>query len=210
MEEVFVFGIGNYSEPIIELIHDCGYEIAGLYHYNNSKRGTFVMDYEILGDYQDFFDQYKTGKVVVAVGDNGIREEKLDLLKNKGYEIINLIHPNAFISPSAKIGSGVYLHADSFVWTKCRIGDYSILSPKAILSHHVTIGKACLVSTKSMVGAYVLLKDRVLVGNNAGIIAKKIEIGSDTIIGANSFVTKSFSHNSVLVGSPARFIKSNA
>lgn len=52
----------------------------------------------------------------------------------------------------------------------------------------------------------VIIQENVFIGFNA-VIAKPITIGSGSIIGANSVVTKNVEPNSVMVGSPAKCIR---
>ncbi|HAB26481.1 MAG TPA: acetyltransferase, partial [Xanthomarina gelatinilytica] len=33
-KDIYLIGVGNYTEVIIELAQDCGFNIKGLYHYN--------------------------------------------------------------------------------------------------------------------------------------------------------------------------------
>jgi len=202
--KVVILGIGNYAEPMIELCIECGHSIQGLYHFNKERTGEKVLDYEILGDYQDFIDNNNQGNVVVAVGNNKIRNEKLNFFRDLGYYTISLIHPTAYVSNSAILGTGVYIHARAFVWTKTQIANNVIISPNAMVAHHVKIGEGCLISANSMVGSYVNVKERVMIGINAGIVSKALTIGSDAIIGANSMVINNVEPNDVMVGTPSK------
>ncbi|WP_196888891.1 NeuD/PglB/VioB family sugar acetyltransferase [Aureivirga sp. CE67] len=204
--DVYIFGIGNYSEVIIELALDCGHDIKGLYHYDDSRTGERVMGYKILGDYNTFYNSVKSGNIIVSVGDNHIRRKNFEEFEKRGYNLINLIHPNASISSTVEIGKGVYIHNNAMIWTKSFISDYSIISPKALISHHVKIGLANLISAGSTVGAYVTLNENVLVGNAAIILPKKMFIAKNTVIGAGSVVTKTCEENSIMVGNPAKNI----
>lgn len=207
--EVYVFGFGHYSEVIIELCHECGVIIKGLYHYNDDKTGQWALGYEIKGSYKDFFDHHKEGNVVVAVGDNRVRTEQLIALRNKGYNTVSLVHPQSYVAPSAKVGAGVYIHRNAFVWTASEVKDYSILSPYAMISHHAKIGMGCLVSSKSIVGSYVKIGDYSMVGINASIISKEIAIGEGVVIGASAMVNTDIPDNEVWIGVPAKRLKSS-
>lgn len=205
--EVYIFGIGHYSEVIIELCQECDIEIKGLYHYNDEKVGEWVLGYQIQGSYKDFFFHHKKGNVVVAVGDNRIRTKQLISLRDKGYNTISLIHPQAYIASSAKVGSGVYIHRNAFVWTASEVRDYSILSPYAMISHHAKVGMGCLISSKSIVGSYVKVGDYSMVGINASIISKEIVIGKEVVIGASAMVKTDIPDNEVWAGVPAKRLK---
>ena len=206
IKEVFVFGIGNYADPIIELCLDCRYTIKGLYHFNSDRTGEMVNGYQILGDYNDFYRDHKRANVVVAVGDNKIRFEKLKELKCRGHNLISLVHPTAYVSKSAVLGEAVYLHINSVVWSKSEIGDCTIISPNALIGHHCKIGKACLISGSSTIGCYVTIKDNTLVGIGSTIISKEITIGQNVTIGGQSLVTKDIPDNEVWAGVPAKKI----
>lgn len=201
---LIIFGIGNYAEPIIELCQDCGHSIAGLYHYNSDRTGEIVMGYKILGDYNDFLNHTSEGNIVVAIGDNKLRSEKLNYFRSLGYQTPSIIHPTAYISNSAILGKGVYIHAKAFVWTKSIIENNVVISPNAMIAHHAQIAEGCLISANSVVGSYVRLDKRVMVGINAGIISKSIVIGSDTMIGANAMVINGVEPNSIMIGTPAK------
>ena len=54
----------------------------------------------------------------------------------------------------------------------------------------------------------IIIKRNVWIGANV-IILPGVKIGSNSIIGAGSVVTKSFEDNSIVCGNPARFIKKN-
>ena len=207
--KIAIFGIGNYSEVMVELCLELNLTITGLYHFDSSRNGEMFCGFEILGDYNDFItSNEKTTGVVVAVGDNKTRDYWLNKLFDLGYSIPNLIHPTAHISKSVRIGNGVYIHPRAFIWSGCEIANNVIISPNATIAHHVKIGDGCLISANATVGSYVQLGRRVLVGLNSGIISKNILIDDDSVIGANAMVLKNFPKNSKIVGTPAKHIDS--
>lgn len=209
--KVAILGVGNYTEVMIELCEELDMDIAGLYHFNNSRDGQMVAGYKILGSYDDLFNNAKkdTG-VVVAIGDNKLRLNCLMRARNAGFKIPSLIHPTAYISKSASLGEANYVHPHSFVWSSAKIGDGVIISPKAMVAHHTKIANGCLISANALVGSYVTLNERVLVGIKANIISKTIVIGEDSILGANTTVIKSFPPNSKIVGTPGKNIADNS
>lgn len=210
--KIALFGVGNYTEVLIELCIDCGYSEIELFHFNTEKVGDVLNNCKVLGTYDDFIGNkdYNT-PVAVAIGDNKIRGECLDNLKSLGFTTPPLIHPQAFVSPTAMIGKACYIHAKSFIWTKTILGNNCIVSPNAMLAHHVNVGKNCLISANSMIGSYNRLGDNVLIGINAcSISSPNIEIGNHSTVGANSLVTKSVKNHTVVIGSPAKTLVKNA
>ena len=92
------------------------------------------------------------------------------------------IHPNAFVHPSAKIGSNVAIGAFSYVAADAEIGDDSVLAPQ------VCIG------AKAYVGSNALLKEGVKIGARVQIGARFIaQPGVVVASDGFSFVTEDVS-----------------
>lgn len=209
--KIALFGVGNYTEVLIELCTDCGYKEIELFHFNTERIGDVLNNCKVVGTYDDFIANKDYNiPVAVAIGDNKIRGEWLKKLRDIGFKTSSLIHPQAFVSPSAIIGRACYIHAKAFIWTKAALGDNCIVSPNAMLAHHVSVGKNCLISANSMIGSYNRLGDNVLIGINAcSISSPNIEIGNHSTVGANSLVTKSVKEYTVVIGSPAKTLIKN-
>ncbi|HLV14991.1 MAG TPA: NeuD/PglB/VioB family sugar acetyltransferase [Xanthomarina sp.] len=207
-KDLYLIGVGNYTEVIIELALDCGFNIKGLYHYNNDRVGESVMGFPIIGCTEDLYTTEIKGKnFTVTMGNNKLRNEIASKLRSFGGITPNLIHPRAFISPSAVLGQGCFIHLNAKISTNCKLGNDCVIDFNSLVAHHATLGDACYMSSMAMVGSYCSLGKRVLLGMNALVIPLKLSIGDDCIIGSKSNVTKSFPEKCVLVGNPARKIK---
>ena len=105
---------------------------------------------EYLNNYDAFF---------VAIGDNKIRSEKFNFLKNLKVNIVSLIHPkstiskfsfigigtcvmaNAAINPGTVIKDGVIINTSTSIDHDCLIDNFAHISPNSSLSGSVQIGK---------------------------------------------------------------------
>ncbi|MCX7549974.1 NeuD/PglB/VioB family sugar acetyltransferase [Xanthomarina sp. F2636L] len=207
-KDIFLIGVGNYTEVIIELALDCGYHIKGLYHYNHDRVGETVLGIPIIGCTEDLYLKDINGmQFAVTMGNNAMRNEIASKLRNLGAKTPNLIHPRAFISPSATLGQGCFIHLNAKISTNCTLGNDCVIDFNSLVAHHAVLGDACYMSSLAMVGSYCNLGERVLLGMNSLVIPLKLTIGNDCIIGAKANVTKSFPDNCVLIGNPARKIK---
>ncbi|HLV40462.1 NeuD/PglB/VioB family sugar acetyltransferase [Xanthomarina sp.] len=207
-KDIFLIGVGNYTEVIIELAIDCGFNIKGLYHYNQDRVGEEIMGILIVGCTEDLYSKdIKEVQFAVTMGNNKLRNEIATKLRNLGALTPNLIHPRAFISPSATLGQGCFIHLNAKISTNCKLGNDCVIDFNSLVAHHATLGDACYMSSLAMVGSYCTIGKRVLLGMNSLIIPLNLTIGDDCLIGAKSNVTKSFPEKCVLVGNPARKIK---
>ena len=79
-------------------------------------------------------------------------------LKRCGYNIPILIHPTAYVSPTAEIAPGCIIRAKAVVSRNVKIGEASILNVGALIDHHVEIGYGCHIH----MGAVVRNKAKVI------------------------------------------------
>lgn len=101
-------------------------------------------------DLQQIREEYEAA--FVGIGNNVLRKELLARLQAYGYHIPVLIHPSAYISPSAKISYG------------------TVVEPKAIVNANSVVKAGCIVSVGAIVDHDVVLEQCVHV--NAGAICK--------------------------------------
>lgn len=206
--DIFIVGAGTYGEAMYELAEQLGYTIAGFFDEDENKAGQAVMDSLVLGKFSTLPTKYmKNRKFIIAIGNNDIRKSLMDFIVENGGETPTLIHPTAVISPSAKVGKGVYIHGNTYIWTKAIIKDFTIISPNVVIAHHTTIEAGCLISTQSSVGASVQIGEKVFIGMGATIVTGVSKIDSHTTVGAGAVVLENLDSHSVYVGVPAKKIK---
>lgn len=126
-----------------------------------------------------------------------------------------------WIAPSADVIGDVRLGADVSVWfgavvrgdnTPILIGARSNIQEGAVLHSDpgapLTIGTGCTIGHRAILHGCTI-EDDVLIGMGA-IILNRAVIGAGSIVGAGALVTedKQFAPNSLIVGSPARIVRS--
>ena len=210
-KEIYALGVGHNTPVFIDLALDCGYEIAGLYHYNSERTGDTDHGFKILGSFDDLLKlQTLAGKsFLLTMGDSKIRTELAERIIAKGGSVPTLIHPTSVISRFARISEvGVYISAFSFVQADSTVGDNSVILSHVNISHTTYIGKGCFIAGSAVVGAYTHVEDNVFIGQGALSISGKVQtIGEGAYIGARSLITKSVPVHAVVAGSPARVIE---
>jgi serine O-acetyltransferase len=120
---------------------------------------------------------------------------------NRFYFLMNHYLNSAEINPNASLGQGVKIpHPFAVV-----IGGNTVLGDNCVVMSGVTFGANSAVNEKYK---YPMLGKSCYVGTGAKIIGA-VEIGSNSTIGGNSLVTKSFKVNSVIVGIPGKLLMKN-
>ena len=210
MTDIYILGVGHNTIVIIDLVETCGYKVAGLYHYDDSRTGESYFGYQILGSFADLYSRKDLSKMNFALsqGDNEIRCEAFKQIKQRGGNIPTIIHPSAVVSRFSTLGEGVIIHANVVIDPDTKIGDDSVISFNAGICHTTCLGNHCYLSPYAMLGAYTKVEDFVFMGINASTISGKVDvIGKKSIIGAGALVNKSVEKNSIMIGCPAKVYK---
>lgn len=109
---------------------------------------------------------------------------------------VNQVLTGADIAVDASIGEGLVLYHPNGVV----IGPGAVLGSRVVLQQGVTVGG--LGGPRREGAVTTRVGDRVFVGAGARIIGA-LEVGADTVVGANAVVTKSVPANSIATGVPA-------
>ena len=210
-KEIFALGVGHNTPVFLDLAMACGYEIAGLYHYNSERTNESDHGYKILGSFDDLYSLGDlTGKnYLLTMGDNKVRTDVSNKIVNLGGCVPSLIHPTAVISKYAQISeTGVYISPFSYVQADSSIGSNTVVLSHVNISHTTHIGNSCFIAGGATIGAYTDMEDFVFVGQGAlSISAKTKKIGHHAFIGARSLLTRDVPSGVIIAGSPARILR---
>ena len=84
-KQIYILGIGHNTPVFMDLALDCGYHIAGLYHYNDERMGEINYGYKVLGSFNDLFQQEVCQKnFLLTMGDIQIRKILCEQLLKRG------------------------------------------------------------------------------------------------------------------------------
>ena len=208
-KDIYILGIGHNTIVTIDLAETCGYNIAGLYHYLEDRTGEEYFGHKIIASNNTLFKQNLEGKnFAISVGNNDIRSELFSKIKERGGNLVTLIHPTAVVSKYSKINNGVHIYANSIIDPDTEIGEDTIISSKSSVLHGSIIGKHSFLAPDVVLGANTMVEDYAFIGLNATIISNKANlIGKHSVVGASAVVAKTVEENTLVVGMPAKEIK---
>lgn len=209
--EIYALGIGRFTPVCMELAEACGYRIAGLYHYDDTRIGETAYGFKIIGSFEDLFseDDLSGMNFVLTMGSNDIRAEVYGKILARKGNCPNLIHPDAIISRFAQISPrGVHIGPFTYIQSTATVGEDTIVMSHVNISHDSAVGKHCSIAGQSCVSADTILEDYVLFGLGARTIpGRKNHIGEHSIIGAGSLVTGEIPARSVVKGTLTQVLR---
>ena len=144
------------------MLYDCAFLDDG-----DAKIVDGVPVFGTTADMERLYSDYKL--LVVTIGNNALREKLYKKAASIGYTFPNLIHPSAYISPRAVLGSGVIILNNAVVQNNAKIGNGCILNPGVEAHHDSAIGSYCLIYTNSVIRSLTAVGDRVRIGSTATI-----------------------------------------
>ena len=147
MRKLLILGAGGYGKTVADVAAQLDYdEIRFL---DDSRTGE-----NILGkceEYARFVD--RETDIYPAFGHNGHRMKWLDIFMRSGLSVPTLVHPRAYVSPTAKIGAGTVVLPMAVVNTGVCVEDGCIVNIGALIDHDSVIGAGCHLAPGAIVKA---------------------------------------------------------
>lgn len=160
--------------------------------------------------FRDLTEKYPPSEIqiVIGMGEPAYKDRVWEKVRKQGYSLATVIHPDAEISPSARIGEGVVVRKGSLISADSTVGDNVIIQSYVIIGHDTKIGNHCQISSFTDVAGHCVVGDRVFMGIGSGI-KENTTIGSDAVVSMGAMVMKDLPESVVAMGNPARVIKEN-
>jgi sugar O-acyltransferase (sialic acid O-acetyltransferase NeuD family) len=141
--------------------------------------------------------------LVVAVGDNGIRERLFAHFAGRGETMVTAVHPSAIIAPDVVLGQGCMVCAGAIINTGSEIGDNVILNTGSVTDHDCSIGDHAHVAPGAKLAGGVHIGVGALVGLGAAVLPG-VSMGDRAVAGAGAVVLGDVVPGLTVVGVPAR------
>jgi acetyltransferase EpsM len=189
---ILVYGGGGHGKSLIDLLRALGsYRIAGIVD-DGVEAGTRIMDLPVLGSSTVLAGLAEKGvrlavNAVGGIGNISVRIQVFQKLAQAGFACPAVVHPSAWVEPSASLAAGVQVFPQAYVGSEaqlgygaivnsgavvshdCRVGDYANISPGAILAGEVQVGPAALVGMGATINLQVKIGAGARIGNGATV-----------------------------------------
>jgi UDP-3-O-[3-hydroxymyristoyl] glucosamine N-acyltransferase len=104
-----------------------------------------------LADYKRYFPEYSDA--FVAIGNPELRIKWIRKLEEASYSVAVLVHPQAYVSPSAQVQKGCIIEPNAAVHTGASLADGVIVSAGAVINHNSFTGDVCHIDCGAVVAA---------------------------------------------------------
>jgi UDP-perosamine 4-acetyltransferase len=204
--DVFIVGAGGHGRVVLDILRaSTHYNPIGFIDADPSI--TTVAGLPIFGHLNALPKlKLRTTHAIIGIGDNRARQSYSQKLRDRGFELVNAIHPSAIVSPTAQIGANVVIAAGAVVGTDAKIADDVIINSGAIVEHECEIGAAVHVCPGAAVSGRVRIGTGAFIGLGCRII-QCLTIGEGATIGAGAVTIRDIPDGATAVGVPARVIK---
>jgi sugar O-acyltransferase (sialic acid O-acetyltransferase NeuD family) len=208
--KIVILGAGGHAKVIAEVIWAINqiepqYELIGFLDDDLGLVRNAIAPVPLIGSL-DSLKLTRCDAVIVGIGDNLTRERIFNDAVEKGKYVATLVHPRAFVAPSAEIGQGSVLCVGAIVNTGAKVGKNVIVNTGATVDHHNNILDHVHLAPGVHLGGTVNVGEGTFLGIGAAVLPN-LSIGSAVTIGAGAVVTKNLPNNVTAVGVPAKIIR---
>ena len=136
--KLLIIGAGGYGKTVADVAKQlgCFEKIAFL---DDGKSGSGLLGR--CEEYAMFCDENTV--VYPAFGNNDLRMEWMEVLIEEGVTVPTLVHPSAYVSPTAELGEG------------------TVVLPKAVINTGVTVGAGCIINIGALIDHDTVIEDGV-------------------------------------------------
>lgn len=204
-KELAIVGASGHGKIIADIAEQLGYIVK--FYDDAYPCKTHIEHWPIHGSCADLIalnnaNAAFNNDVVVAIGNNEIRQQKIELLQQNNFNFITLIHPTAVISQYATVAAGTVVFAGAIINAFAKVGVGCIINTAAVVEHD------CIVNDFTHICPNAALAGGVVVGSKSWVgigskVKQLITIGNNCLIGAGSTVIKNIPDNVTAFGSPA-------
>lgn len=208
MTELILLGGAGHARSVLAALMEQGIDVRG---YLAPEEGTLSAQIARLGD-DDALDGMDPARVRVinglgSIGSTRARRALFERVSAQGFRFAAVRHSRAFVDPSVQLGEGAQVLAGAVVNAGAVLGANVIINSGAVVEHDAVIGAHTHVSPGAVLAGGVHLGEGVHIGLGARVI-QGIRVDSASIVGAGAVVIRDVPACTVVVGMPARVLRS--
>ena len=135
------------------------------------------------------------GQLVIGRGRRRLHDE----LSAKGFRFPALVHPAAWVDPTAQVEDGVQIMAGAVVQADCHLGAATIVNTRASVDHDCRVGPHVHVAPGATLCGGVTVREGAFIGAGACVIPG-LSVGERSVIAAGTVLVRHLPDDHVMIG----------
>ena len=219
---IVILGTGGNCVDILDTIdeinaHACeeetpSYDCLGFLDDNREAWGREIHGVRVLGPLAMACDLPPDVRFVNGIGSERNFRRKDAIIATTGLgrdRFETIVHPTASVSRMSVLGAGVVVFQNATITSNVRVGDHVVVLPNAVISHDAAVGDYSILAAGVSLCGGVTVGRCCYLGTNASV-RPNVTIGEGAMVGMGSVVLRDVAPTTVVVGSPARFLREAA
>lgn len=201
MKKYAIFGAGGHGKVVADILCAQGLEFEIVIDDGENR---FLCGKKAIS--KETFLTLKEAKghsIVLAIGNNAIREKLYKFFIKNGFDLPSVIHPSAIISKSAEISNGVVIMPNAVVNANAKIAEGVIINSASVVEHDCVVGAFSHLAPGAVLCGGVRVGMRSHIGARSVVIEGK-SVGDYCVVGAGSVVIDAIASHKRVVGNPAK------
>ena len=197
--QLVIVGHGGHAKSVADAAESAGFAVVGFLGLSEHQQP----DYGPLAlQSLDDIDLEST-EIALGIGANFIRARVAAEVVNSHprARFVSVIHVTAWVSPLAEVSPGSVVLAHAAVGPGAKLGFGAVLNTGSSLDHDSTLQNFASLGPGARTGGDVSIGERSAIGLQSGVLQGR-SVGSDSVVGAHSLVTRNIPDLTVAWGIP--------
>jgi len=211
--QVVGIGAGGHAKILAEILAlSGGHELVGFTDADPARWGGALMGYPILGGDDELAGLRAKGVRAAFIGMGAVsaagtrlRARLYEKAAGLGFQMLTLVHPQAVVAPSARLGPGSVVMGGTVLSTDVRLGANVTVYAGAVVEHDTILEDHVHLSPGARLAGTVTVGEGAFIGIGASII-QGVSVGRWATVGAGAAVLHNVPDGATMVGVPARIV----
>jgi len=218
VKDLIILGTGGNCLDILDTVlaindskASVEYRFRGFLDDNRELKGTQVEGYPVLGTLAQA-SEYTDCVFINGIGSFRNYWRKSEIIGQTGVPLnrfASIVHPGAGVSRFAKLGPGTAVLQNATINARAQIGSHVIILPNSVISHDVQVGDFSCVASAACLAGNVRVGRSCYLGANCSV-RNGVTLGDGCLVGMGAVVLEDVAEVTVVVGNPARAVRSIA
>ncbi len=206
--DLIIVGAGGFGHEVLQYARDLAagdglrVRFKGFLDDLQAEAGASRHGERVLGT-TDWSAPAPADRFIVGVGEPENRERLADRIASGGGTFATIVHPTAYVAPTAMIGHGSVVCPFAFVGPHARLGRHVVVNTHASVGHDCLIGDFTTMSPHVAVSGNAVIGRCVFLGSGS-VVTPRCRIGDRAVVSAGAVVYQDVADGQLAHGNPAR------